>query len=89
MDGDRVGKLARGPGGAAPGGRERPGEPQWWCAPSGCCSRRFSAADQMDGAANVLRGRLAEVAYLGTARRYVVDLERGGTVEARIPVRED
>jgi ABC-type Fe3+/spermidine/putrescine transport system ATPase subunit len=43
----------------------------------------------MDGAATVLPGRLAEVVYLGTARKYVIDLADGRTVQARIPVGDE
>jgi ABC-type Fe3+/spermidine/putrescine transport system ATPase subunit len=41
------------------------------------------------GAATVLPGRLAEVVYLGTARKYVVDLADGRSVQARISVGDE
>jgi putative spermidine/putrescine transport system ATP-binding protein len=41
---------------------------------------------ELDGVAEALPGRLAEVVYLGTARKYVVDLADGRTVQARVPV---
>jgi ABC-type Fe3+/spermidine/putrescine transport system ATPase subunit len=47
------------------------------------------APERLDGVVRTLRGRLAEVVYLGTGRKYVVDLAGGGTVQARIPVRDD
>jgi putrescine transport system ATP-binding protein len=47
------------------------------------------APERLDGAANVLPGTLAEVVYLGTARKYVIDLRDGRTVHARIAARRD
>jgi ABC-type Fe3+/spermidine/putrescine transport system ATPase subunit len=47
------------------------------------------APERLDGVVRTLPGRLAEVVYLGTARKYVVDLHDGRTVQARVPVRED
>ena len=87
VDGDRVGNWRVDPAALRRVGASGPAAVV--VRPERMLLAPVSAADQMNGAANVLRGRLAEVAYLGTARRYVVDLERGGTVEARIPVRED
>lgn len=39
--------------------------------------------------ANVVEGTVAEVAYLGTARKYVIDLPAGPTLQARVGVRLD
>jgi ABC-type Fe3+/spermidine/putrescine transport system ATPase subunit len=50
---------------------------------------RLAPAGDGGGASNVLSGRVAEVAYLGTARKYVVDLPDGQSVHARAPVRAD
>jgi ABC-type Fe3+/spermidine/putrescine transport system ATPase subunit len=47
------------------------------------------SAGALDGAVRTLPGTLAEVVYLGTARKYVVDLVDGGTVQARVPVADD
>jgi spermidine/putrescine ABC transporter ATP-binding subunit len=47
----------------------------------------LGAPGELDALPNMVRGRVAEVAYLGTARRYVIDLDGGGTVEARVDVR--
>jgi len=44
---------------------------------------------ELNGVAEVLPGRLAEVVYLGTARKYVVDLADGRTVQARVPIGAD
>lgn len=41
------------------------------------------------GVAETRRGRVAEVAYLGTARKYVIDLEGGGTAQARVASVDD
>jgi spermidine/putrescine ABC transporter ATP-binding subunit len=38
---------------------------------------------------NVLRGRVAEVVYLGTARKYVVDVADGDAVHVRVPADGD
>jgi ABC-type Fe3+/spermidine/putrescine transport system ATPase subunit len=48
-----------------------------------------AAPERLAGAARALPGRLAEVVYLGTARKYVIDLSDGRTVQARVPVRDD
>jgi ABC-type Fe3+/spermidine/putrescine transport system ATPase subunit len=47
------------------------------------------APEPLPGAARRLAGTLAEVVYLGTARKYVVDLEQGGTAQARVAVADD
>lgn len=44
---------------------------------------QIGAAGELGELANVARGRVAEVAYLGTARKYVIDLENGGSVQVR------
>jgi spermidine/putrescine ABC transporter ATP-binding subunit len=51
----------------------------------------IAAAGSADsaGVVNVVEGTIAEVAYLGTSRKYVVDLPGGGTVQARVGVRLD
>ena len=41
------------------------------------------------GAVNHIEGTIAEVAYLGTTRKYVIDLPDGDTVQARVGVRLD
>jgi spermidine/putrescine transport system ATP-binding protein/putrescine transport system ATP-binding protein len=51
--------------------------------------RLTPAGDGGAAAVNALAGRVAEVAYLGTARKYVVDLPDGQSVHARAPVRAD
>jgi putative spermidine/putrescine transport system ATP-binding protein len=48
-----------------------------------------SSPEQLDGVVRRLDGRVAEVVYLGTGRKYVVDLADGRTVQARLPVRQD
>jgi spermidine/putrescine ABC transporter ATP-binding subunit len=50
---------------------------------------RAGSADGAPAAPNAAPGRVAEVVYLGTARKYVVDLEDGQTVQARVPAGED
>ena len=50
------------------------------CAPS---------SGRLGTLANVTRGRVAEVAYMGMARKYVIDLEDGATVQSRVPAHLD
>ncbi|HWT93987.1 MAG TPA: ABC transporter ATP-binding protein [Solirubrobacteraceae bacterium] len=46
-------------------------------------------ASSLVGLADTRSGRIAEVAYLGTARKYVIDLKGGGTAQARVASVDD
>jgi ABC-type Fe3+/spermidine/putrescine transport system ATPase subunit len=48
-----------------------------------------AGSERLEGLANVLEGTVAEVAYLGTTRKYVIDLPDGKTLQARVGVRLD
>ena len=48
-----------------------------------------AGAGEIAGVANSTEGTIAEVAYTGTTRKYVIDLADGATVQARVGVRHD
>jgi putrescine transport system ATP-binding protein len=50
---------------------------------------RVGGPGELAGLANVARGRVGEVAYLGTARKYVIDLDGGGSVQARVATQRE